>query len=293
MKNSSHPPGFAFAGSPLDRRSGTRATAPLPQDPASRFVVMSADKAWTQNGAIRRLAHHELPESQPECVFLGREADGTALFAVAALGDAPEGLADLRSLAVQGLLAPDELAILAQARSFLLWHQRHRFCAQCGAATQALDHGAKRHCAACGTEHFPRTDPVVILTVTHGDKLLLGRGLQFPEGLYSALAGFMEPGETIEEAAMRELWEETGIEAYDLRYVASQPWPFPASLMIGLIGKARNADIRIDPTEIADARWFSKEQAAALLAGNHPENLIAPKPYAIAYHLVRTALAGM
>ena len=210
-----------------------------------------------------------------------------------ALGDAPEGLADLRALAVQGLLPPDELAILAQARSFLLWHQRHRFCAQCGAATQVSDHGCKRHCLACDAEHFPRTDPVVILTVTHGDKLLLGRGLNFPEGLYSALAGFMEPGETIEEAAARELWEETGIEAQDLRYVASQPWPFPSSLMIGLIGTARTADIRIDPTEIADARWFSKAEAEALLAGTHPENLVAPKPYAIAYHLVRAALATM
>jgi NAD+ diphosphatase len=293
MKNSPHPPGFAFAGSPLDRRSGTRASAPLPQDPANRFVVMSGDRAWTQGGMIRRLAHHELPESHPECVFLGREADGTALFAVAALGEGPEGVADLRALAVQGLLPPDELAILAQARSFLLWHQRHRFCAQCGAATDVSDHGAKRHCSACDTEHFPRTDPVVILTVTHGTKLLLGRGLQFPEGLYSALAGFMEPGETIEEAARRELWEETGIEAGELRYVASQPWPFPSSLMIGLIGTALNTQIKTDPTEIADARWFSKAEAEALLAGNHPENLIAPKPYAIAHHLVRAALATM
>lgn len=293
MKNSHKSPDFAFGHSPLDRRSGTRAHAPAGDDPANRFVVMGGDRPWVENGAVLRVKCDELPEIHPERVFLGRESDGTALFAVSTVGDGPEGLADLRSLAVQGLLPPDELAILAQARSFLLWHQRHRFCANCGEPTQATDHGCKRSCAACSTEHFPRTDPVVILTVTHGDKLLLGRGLNFPEGLYSALAGFMEPGETIEDAARRELWEETGIEAGKLRYVASQPWPFPSSLMIGLIGEALNTEIKIDPTEIADARWFTKAEAEALLAGRHPENLVAPKTYAIAHHLVRAALATM
>lgn len=293
MKNLHKSPNFAFAWSPLDRRSGTRALAPAGDDPANRFVVMSGDRPWVENGAVRRVALQDLPETQPERVFLGQESAGAALFAVATAGPAPEGLADLRSLAVEGLLPPDELAILAQARSFLLWHQRHRFCAQCGAATTMADHGCKRACGSCEAEHFPRTDPVVILTVTHGDKLLLGRGLNFPEGLYSALAGFMEPGETIEDAARRELWEETGIAAGQLRYVASQPWPFPSSLMIGLIGTALNTDIQIDPTEIADARWFSKSEAEALLAGRHPENLLAPKTYAIAHHLVRAALDTM
>ena len=224
---------FAYRFSPLDRRAGARARAAGPDAPSSRVILLHGDRPVTG-----RFAAHELPETAPERVLLGLEAVGAALYAAAALGAVPEGLLDLRSLAVGALIPDEELSILAQARALLSWHERHRFCAQCGQKTESVDHGAKRKCAACGTEHFPRTDPVVILTVTDGERILLGRGLNFPPGMYSALAGFLEPGESIEQAARRELEEETGIVAGELAYLASQPWPFPSSLMIGLIGKA-------------------------------------------------------
>lgn len=283
--------GAAFLTPALDRRSGARAAAHGPEHASARFVLLHHDKAHVEAQRLARFRRSELPAIAPELVFLGAESDGSALYAAQA-DAAPDGLPDLRSLAVGGGLEASELGIFAQARSLLSWHMRHRFCANCGGQTEAGDSGHKRACGSCGAEHFPRTDPVVILTVTRGDKILLGRGKQFPEGMYSALAGFMEPGENIEQAAARELSEETGIEAQDLRYVASQPWPFPSSLMIGLVGKAVNEDIRIDENEIADARWFSKADAEAMLAGTHP-HFSAPKRHAIAHHLVRAALAGM
>jgi NAD+ diphosphatase len=152
-------------------------------------------------------------------------------------------LIDLRSLAVQGLLAPGDLNLLAQGRALLNWHQRHRFCANCGQRTTLADAGYRRHCEACGASHFPRTDPVVIVAVVRNGRCLLGRQPHFLPGVYSTLAGFVEPGESLEEAARREIQEESGIRVGPIRYHASQPWPFPASLMIGLIGEAETTDV--------------------------------------------------
>lgn len=197
-------------------------------------------------------------------------------------------LIDLRSLAAQGILSGSDLSMLAQTRSMLVWHETHSFCARCGAPSQIMEAGYKRHCATCSREHFPRTDPVVIIVVRDGDHCLLGRSAHFAEGSYSALAGFVEPGETIEEAAQREVLEESGIKTTDIRYHSSQPWPFPSSLMIGLIGDAENRDITIDYNELQDARWFAREEVAQMLEGTHPEGLYTPPPFAIAHHLVRT-----
>jgi NAD+ diphosphatase len=221
-------------------------------------------------------------------VLLGVDAGGSGWFASAV--EAEESLMDLRSLAAAGTLAQGELAILAQARSLLHWHAHHGFCANCGIKTEMRDAGYRRHCAACGTDHFPRTDPVIIIAVRHKTRMLLGRQSAWPEGMYSTLAGFMEPGETIEEAAQREVFEEAGIRVGDIRFHLNQPWPFPSSLMIGLIGEALTEDIVIDPKELETARWFEEREVRAMLDGTHGQGLKAPQPLAIAHHLIRASL---
>ena len=188
-------------------------------------------------------------------------------------------------------LPAGDAAIAAQARGLVGWHERHPFCAACGAATRLRNGGASRACAGCGTEHFPRTDPVVIAVVSRGGRALLGRSGRFAGNLYSALAGFMEPGESVEEAVRREVAEEAGIEVGAVRYVFSQPWPFPASLMLGCIGEGLSGEIVIDPKELEDARWFSRADLVDALAGRS-EVLTVPQPLAIAHHLIRAWLAA-
>jgi NAD+ diphosphatase len=198
---------------------------------------------------------------------------------------------DLRSIAVRGLVPAEELGILAMAKSMLDWHARHRFCANCGAPTDAAQAGFRRDCSACGTQHFPRTDPVVIMLIARGDKCLLGRQSRFAPKMYSCLAGFLEPGETIDDAVRRETFEEAGVRVGRVEYVTSQPWPFPSSIMIGCIGEAETDDIVIDRTELEDARWFSKEDIRRMLAEEH-EEFAAPSPIAIARHLIREWAKG-
>ncbi len=172
---------------------------------------------------------------------------------------------DLRSLMTQ--LTPWEAEVAATARGILEWHGRHRFCANCGAPTKMSDGGWRRDCAACSAHHFPRTDPVVIMLVTHGNSVLLGRNAAWPEGMYSLLAGFMEPGEPIEAAVRREVLEESGVVIGAVDYVASQPWPFPASLMIGCRAEALTREITLDPNELEDALWVTREELSVAMAG--------------------------
>ena len=196
-------------------------------------------------------------------------------------------LVDLRSLAVQRAVDRPTLAMLAQAKSLLHWHARHRFCSNCGVATASAAAGWRRECPACKAHHFPRTDPVVIMLATRGDQCLLGRQARFTPNMYSALAGFVEPGETIEGAVRREIREEAGIEVGQVTYLASQPWPFPASLMLGCLAEAISQEITIDTTELEDARWFSRAEVVAMLAGEHSAGLGAPQPVAIARFLLQ------
>jgi NAD+ diphosphatase len=234
-----------------------------------------------------------------ETVFLGLR-DGVPRFGIGIGKAAAEALkarddlmvTDLRSIAVQGLVDPEHLPPLAEAKALLAWHSRHRFCSNCGEPTEAVEAGWKRECAACKTEHFPRTDPVVIMLAVRGDQCLLGRSARFASSMWSCLAGFVEPGECIEEAVRREVREEAGIVCGRVGYFASQPWPFPMSLMIGCHALAVSSAITVEKDELEDARWFDREEVAAMLLGQHPLGLIAPPPVAIAYHIMRAFIEG-
>jgi NAD+ diphosphatase len=197
-------------------------------------------------------------------------------------------VSDLRSIAVQGLVAADHLPPLAEAKALLGWHARHRFCPNCGAATVVTQGGWRRDCPACRAEHFPRTDPVVIMLVIAGERCVLGRSRRFAPTMWSCLAGFAEPGETIEEAVRREVAEEVGIQCGRVNYFASQPWPFPSSIMIGCHAEAISDDLVVDRDELEDARWFERKELASMLARQHPQGLTTPPPVAIAHHIIRS-----
>jgi NAD+ diphosphatase len=196
-------------------------------------------------------------------------------------------LIDLRSIAMGGLVPQDQAAMLAAAKALMHWHARHRFCSNCGTPTEVAVAGWRRDCPVCKAIHFPRTDPVVIMLAVDGDACLLGRQPRFPKGMYSALAGFVEPGETIEAAVRREIREEAAVICRAVRYFASQPWPFPASLMIGCFAEAESRSLEVDRVELEDARWFSRDEAIALIERRHPDGLTAPTPMAIAHHLLK------
>jgi NAD+ diphosphatase len=272
---------LAFINNPLDRCANQRRDATWVESAraslGARIVRVHGDSAAITGGTAASSA-----------VFLGQAKDELYWFAEAAETD--EGLANVRSLAMQGAMPSEDLSIIAQARSLVHWHMRHRFCANCGAATEAADAGYRRHCGSCNADHFPRTDPVIIMAVTSELGVLLGRQTSWPPGMYSALAGFMEPGETIEDAARREIFEEAGVRVGTVRYAASQPWPYPSSLMIGLIGEALTTEIAIDKEELEIARWFSHDELRLMVAGTHPDKLSASNPIAIARHLIDAAI---
>ena len=184
-------------------------------------------------------------------------------------------------------MAAEDAALWGTARSLIEWHNRHGFCGNCGSPTASFRGGWGRRCAGCGLEHFPRVDPVVIMTAEYEGRVLLGRQPQYPPGRYSALAGFVEPGESIEEAVARELGEEAGIEVSDVRYVASQPWPFPGQLMIACTATAASDEIRLDTNELEDAIWVDRAGVRAALAGDPGAPFAAPPHFAIAHTLLK------
>ncbi len=271
-------------------------------EPGAFAVVIAGDRVVLQGEGDAATGLLPGPVSRfgaaAETVILGTR-DGRPVVAAQYGPDLAERLpaeaglriVDLRMIAVEGLVPEDELGALAQAKSLLSWHARHRFCSNCGAATRSATGGLRRDCPACGTQHFPRTDPVAIMLVTRGDHCLLGRQTRFVAGSYSCLAGFISPGETIEDAVRREIMEEAGVRVGEVAYVASQPWPFPSSLMIGCFGEALSEAITIDRTELEDARWFARHDVVAMLARTHPDGLITPPPMAIAHHLMQTWIA--
>ena len=195
-------------------------------------------------------------------------------------------IVDLRSLAMQGIMSPEELSLCGQARALAQWHENARHCGRCGGKALVWDGGWRRKCWACKTDWFPRTDPVVIMLITDGPRCLLAHEQRFAEKMYSTLAGYIEPGEDIEHAVRREVLEETNIEVGEVKYHSSQPWPFPHSLMLGCIGRAETTEISIDSGEIAEARWFTREEARLMLERRHPEGLNVPGRQAIANALI-------
>ena len=192
--------------------------------------------------------------------------------------------------AIMAELSPRDAELAATAKALIHWHQSHGFCAACGTRSQVSTAGWQRECPGCGAHHFPRTDPVVIMLITRGNSLLLGRSRAWVAGMYSLLAGFVEPGETIEAAVRREVAEETGIRVGPVRYLASQPWPFPASLMVGCAGEALDTTITLDPVELEDAMWLTREEVAAAFAGDTPSISMA-RPGSIARFLIEAWLA--
>ncbi len=190
------------------------------------------------------------------------------------------------------ILDPEDAPLFAAALSLAGWHSRHRFCANCGALSEVVRGGWSRHCPVCSADHFPRVDPVVIMIAEHENHLLLGRQPQYPPGRYSALAGFVEVGESIEAAVARELHEEAGVQVRDVTYLASQPWPFPSSLMVGCTATAGDKELKIDTTELEDARWFSRSEIAAALAGAPGASFQPPPKAAIARTLLEHWLSA-
>jgi NAD+ diphosphatase len=295
--------GLGYAQNPLVRHSAERDDGLLARhlvDPAALTTLFAGDVPIlrvTGQSVTGLLALSDVcPDAPVQAqAFLGT-LEGRPVFATLTESAAAEcygadpafQVVDLRSIAVQSLVPADELGILAQSKALLYWHARHRFCANCGAPTTLASAGFRRDCATCGAQTFPRTDPVAIMLVVRGDRCLLGRQLRFVEGMYSCLAGFIEPGETIEDAVRRETFEEAGVRVGAVRYLASQPWPFPANLMIGCIAEALTDEIILDRQELEDGRWFHRDEVRLMLDKSHPDGLRGPVRMAIAYHLIRS-----
>jgi NAD+ diphosphatase len=302
---------FAFSGAGLDR------AAHLRSDPdqwvAARILPIWQGKVLLDQTAQRLAwvdAAHTLSQLADLAVFLGIHKQ-TPYFAIDVSSQDMTGVpqsdgflddttqthpslpdhlqfVELRQIMTQLPALDGELA--ATARAITGWHASHGFCAKCGGASAPAMAGWERHCQSCGAVHFPRTDPVVIMLVTHGNQVLMGRSPGWPDGMYSLLAGFVEPGETVEAAVRRETMEEAGIKVGNVRYLASQPWPFPASLMIGCWGQALGTEITLDPNELEGAIWMTREQVLQSFAD--PNAPIRPaRKGAIAYDLIRNWLA--
>ena len=297
----------AYTGSPLDRASDKRDDAAWIAAALAHPDALFAP-VWRSRNLMRGVA-----EGRPEAVFLTAAAAEAVrmsggpwaflglqgpvpVFAVdlSATDDPlpllPPELGELTDLrAVAGLLPGQDASVLAHARGLMHWRNRHRFCGVCGAACEARSAGHLMFCTACNTQHFPRTDPAVIMLVHAGDRALLGHSQRFPNStMYSTLAGFVEPGESLEEAVAREVFEESGIRVGQVHYHSSQPWPFPASIMLGFYAQALTEEITIDPIEIADARWFTRDQMRN--HADHGFNL--PRLDSIARRLIEDWLAA-
>ncbi|MEM9794897.1 MAG: NAD(+) diphosphatase [Pseudomonadota bacterium] len=299
-----------FGGGGLDRAEDLRRHPDQLADlPARTLPIWRGKPALLADGLALMRGHAFAGQGFP--VLIGRQ-DGAAIFARDVTGlsvdgsdatvgdfrdpslqshpDLPDGAAFTELRQAMLSLSPLDAEIAATAKGVLEWHRTHGFCPNCGAPTAPGKAGWMRGCASCGRMQFPRTDPVVIMLVTHGDRVLLGRSPAWPEGFFSCLAGFMEPGETLEAAVRREVWEETGVRIGEVSYLSSQPWPFPGSLMLGAHGRATTDRIEIDPEEIAEAVWLSRQELLSVFEGHHPR--ISPaRAGAIAHFLLWNWLA--
>ena len=297
------PPPLGYTASRIDRavllRDDEATLEKFAQDPRAGFYPIGGElvpmkKAGEIFDPLFSSAQASALGAAREIVFLGL-ADAAPRFGIGLDATAIEPLkarddlkvADLRTIAVHGLVAADHLPPLAQAKALLGWHARNRFCPNCGAPTRPVEAGWRRDCPSCKAQHFPRTDPVAIMLPIAGERCVLGRSPRFAASMWSCLAGFIEPGETIEEAVRREVREEVGVVCGRVNYFASQPWPFPTSLMIGCHAEAVSEEIVVDRSELEDARWFDRAELALMLLRKHPQGLTATLPHAIAHHIIR------
>lgn len=302
-----------FTGAALDRAGARRGDAAWVQerlsDPSSRALALTREGVLVTGYAepeLVRLPLDHIPGGAGATVLLGLESDGTTLFAVDvdhlhALKPLAPGARAL-GLREAGALLPHAAAgVAAYASALLGWHRTHAHCSRCGAVTDVVEGGHMRRCPVCGAEHHPRTDPVVIMLPLDGDRVLLGRQATWPAGRYSALAGFVEAGESLEEAVAREVLEESGVTVRDPRYVSSQPWPFPSSLMLGFTATYAGGEPEVRDGELEDVRWFTREEVAAAAALDASATweaapagaaLLLPPPLAIARRLLDGWLAG-
>ena len=296
-------PYLGYTASRIDRavtyRGDEAALAKLAAHPHAGFYVIGGETVLMKSAGETCDPLFSPDEARAfagsrETVFLGLMdaaprfglgLDATAVEPLKARSDLK--LTDLRTVSVQGLVAAEHLPPLAEAKALLGWHARHRFCPNCGAPTNPVDAGWRRDCPSCRVQHFPRTDPVAIMLPIAGDRCVLGRSPRFAQSMWSCLAGFIEPGETIEDAVRREVLEEVGVRCGRVNYFACQPWPFPMSLMIGCHAQALSEEIVIDRSELEDARWFDREEVALMLMRKHPQGLTATVPHAIAHHIIR------
>jgi NAD+ diphosphatase len=290
----------AFTRSPLDRAGHFRKDeawlrAAMESDQTSLLVLNKGRPFLYEDSgglAVRWLApqvHAQLGDREQPLLFLGLDENQAPHFAcevanAEALGDLGT-FEELRPAAAR--LPGDKLAIIGAARSVFEWHGRNRFCANCGTPSRVVEAGWVRKCDTCNAEHYPRVDPVCIMVPTFGDKVFLGRQKAWPRGMHSALAGFIEPGEAIEEAVARETLEEAGLKVRHVEMHSTQPWPFPHSLMIGVLCEVEDDNDKVDTTELESGRWFTREEAKLLIAGKHGE-CWAPPPFAIAHQLLKT-----
>ncbi len=292
---------IAFTGGIIDRADARRNDGTWLEEQRHsrdlRVLALADLKPLLRGGALCWLAPDDIPQdawAARPAVLLGL-IDGEPRFALDLSGlSLPAGRGDYVDLrAAAGLLPPDELALAGLARSLVDWHARHRFCAVCGGPTAVRRGGAHRQCITetCAAEHFPRVDPVAIMLVARGDFCLMGRQSRFPPGMFSALAGFIEAGESIEEAVRREIMEEAGVVVGAVRYIASQPWPFPSSLMIGCLAEALSEELIPDSDELEELRWFSREEVRQALCGK-AKDFFVPPPIAIAHHLLKAWAEG-
>ena len=301
--------GLAFTEGGLGRAAARRGSADWQEDAA--VLPVWRGKVCLEDGRLVRLAPgHPALEGAGAPLLLGFDGaqaiaaqdisawEPASLSETALFFDPTEQVHPLipggRFVELRGAMAglsPLDGELAATARALAGWHASHRFCAACGQPSEPRQSGWQRVCPSCNTPHFPRTDPVVIMLVARGGRVLLGRSHGWPEGMYSCLAGFIEPGETIEAAVRREVFEETCIRVGPVRYAASQPWPFPASLMLGMVGEAESDEITLDPVELEAAMWVARDELAAMMAGTHPV-LKAPRKGAIAQWLLSGWLEG-
>lgn len=284
-----------FTGGTLDRadhlRHDAHAFGAAKSDWRARLLKLAGDTPEvTEDGRLGWASLAEAPDDA-ELLLLGLDG-GRPHFVAHRPGERMPPTRSLALFAALDQLQTGEAATYAAARSLLDWHARHGFCANCGTPTTIFRAGWGRLCPNCGAEHFPRVDPVVIMIAEHDGRALVGRQSAWPAGRYSALAGFLEPGESIEEAVARELAEESGVAIGGVRYIASQPWPFPSQLMIACVAEAINDTITLDANELEDAIWVPRDQVAAALARAPDAPFLPPPPYAIAHTLLTAWVNG-